>query len=599
MNTQFPQQNKAYQQTNRSNILGNLWSTMGLDFQNNLGAIEISPRYQVLTKTGDANASTLGCPVGFKYYDGGITGYWTVAGTRVYVNATAGGKANSAFVQDVMATTSSDYTSDYSDIEVFNSRLWTTAPTKLRSTDGTTWTDRETFVATSVPHPLSYFRKFDRLYYGFNTQIVGSIDTSNTSVQTGDYTLTIDSVYQIRAIITNSAYVWIAVFNSATTGAGAVIQWDGISAQPTAIYSLKARAGLALVILDDIPYVMDSEGVFSSYTGSSFSEVGRLPNKGRLTGIGTTANDRFIHPNGLFPTKNATILALINNLNDDTAGTVDENLPSGLWEWARGIGFTHKRPFTYNSYGSSTITDFGQNRVSRIGGLAQAVDSLAAGLETTMAGATYFSDASNTLSGIFIENTIDTVQKKGYFVTTFFQANEAEENWTRIWTTYRRFLDSADSIVFKYRNTEVDAVSATITWVDTTHFTTTTDVSAYAPTATGFDGTYGGEVEVTQGTGSGSCSTITSVVNNAGTYTVTLSSAVTGVTTGTAKARFQKWIRIGSVDSARGLVKSWQQLPIANSNENRIQIKCCMTFTGNGEFYSIIINSSTNVKITS
>jgi hypothetical protein len=89
------------------------------------------------------------------------------------------------------------------------------------------------------------------------------------------------------------------------------------------------------------------------------------------------------------------------------------------------------------------------------------------------------------------------------------------------------------------------------------------------------------------------------VVNNSGTYTVTVDETYTGASSQTAKARFQKWVKIGKVDSARGLIKAWQQLPINNSNENRIQIKCCMSFTGNGEFYGMIINSNTNVKIAS
>lgn len=595
MKISFPQQNKAYQQTDRGNINGNLWSTLGLDFQENPGAIRLSPRLQVLTKTGDMNATTLGCPIGFKTLG---ANYWTIAGSKVYNNASNGGTANSAFVEDTTTGFSTDYNSDYSDIEFFNARIWTTAPSKLRSTNGSSWTDRETFGVTTVPHPLAYFWKFNRLYYGFTANVIGSINSADNSVQAGDYTLTLDPQYAITSIKTTSTFVYItALDTNDLTANGVVFQWDGISAQPTNQYKLKARGGEALVVRNDIPYVMDSMAVLSRYSGSGFEEVARLPGKGRLTGFGRTDNRRFIHPNGMVVTRNDTILALINNQNNDSSGTIDENLPSGIWEYADGIGFTHKRPLTYNPVGTSTITDFGQNRISRAGGIALASDGSTSGLNTVMVGATYFSDATNTLSGIFIEDVNNTVQKKGYFVTTWFESSEIAEGWTRLWALYRRFLDAGDKLVFKYRNYEVDQIEATITWIDTQNFTTTTDVTMYGPTVAGFNGTTGGEVEITQGTGGALCAHITNIVNNAGTYTVTIDEAAMGVTIGTAKARFQKWIKLNP-STPLDQIRAFSQFGIDNESTPRIEIKGCFTFTGNGEFYKMVIASNPDIKIT-
>ncbi len=230
--------------------------------------------------------------------------------------------------------------------------------------------------------------------------------------------------------------------------------------------------------------------------------------------------------------------------------------------------------------------------------MGQAFDNIISGTVTLFVGATYITDATTTTNAIFIDNTDDTVQKKGYFVTIFSFSSEIEEKWSRIWTKYRKFLDANDKMVFKYRTTEVAPLEATITWVDTTHFTTPTDVTAYAPTAAGFDGTTGGEVEVVQGTGSGGCSHITSVTGpSGGNYTVTVDEVYTGAT-GTAKARFQKWIKAGSISAVVGAVKQWEQLAINNVNDTRIEVKCCMTWTGQGEFYKMIVESSLNIKIT-
>jgi hypothetical protein len=341
-----------------------------------------------------------------------------------------------------------------------------------------------------------------------------------------------------------------------------------------------------MTVNNDIPYIMDARAILRKYSGTGFDEVGRLPIQTKLYGTIDNTNDRYIHPNGMAVTKNGTILAFVNNLVGDTAATIPENFPSGIWEWADGYGFTHKQALTYNRYNDpTTVTDWGQNRVSVVGGLALDFDNQNAGLVTPMVGATYYTDASTTTSGIFIENTVNTVQKKGYFVTTFFFSNEIQDKWERLWATYKKLASASDSLVFKYRLYEENPVEASITWTSTTTFTTTTDVSAY----TGY------EVEVIQGTGSAGCSHITSIANNAGTYTVTVDSAYTGAT-GTAKARFQKWNKLNPAPGD-STIRSYLQAAIGGNNI-RIQLKGCLTWTGDGEFYKVAIFSNEDIKIS-
>jgi hypothetical protein len=557
---------------------------MNADFQSNVGVIRIDPRLQILTKTGDANATTLGRAVGFTSFGGN---YYTIAGARVYVG---GSTATAAFVQDTVASTSTDYDSNYSDITVWNSRIWATAPSKLRSFSSGVWTDRTTFSTTTQPHMMTTFAKFPRLYVLDGSNVVGSIDTSDVYVNSGDYSLTVDNSYRLICIRATSSYIYIGATNNENpTAPGVVFQWDGISAQPTNVYTMISRGCLSLVIdNNDIPYAIDARAILKKYSGSGFEEVGRLPIPSKLFGTINNTNDRWIHPNGLAVTKNNTIVAFVNNLVGDTAATIPENFPSGIWEYAKDYGFTHKKTLTYNRYTDpTTITDWGQNRVSVVGGMALAFDNSNAGIITPMVGATYYVDASTTTNAIFIENTTDTVQKKGYFVTTFFESDEIEDKWERLYAIYRRLLDSSDSLVAKYRLYEENPVEATITWTSTTIFTTTTDISSYWTSG------IGGEVEIVQGTGSGACAHITSIVNAAGTYTVTLDSTIIGVT-GTAKARFQSWIRLNSVDAS--LVRTWQQMAIG-ANGTKIQVKMCFTFTGQGEFYKFALYSNEDIKI--
>jgi len=96
-----------------------------------------------------------------------------------------------------------------------------------------------------------------------------------------------------------------------------------------------------------------------------------------------------------------------------------------------------------------------------------------------------------------------------------------------------------------------------------------------------------------QGTGSGACVHITNISEDGGTYTVTIDNLITGVT-GTAKARFQKWIKL--FPEISGQSNSFEQLAIGSSN-TQIQIKGVLEFTGDNEFHKLAIFSNHNRKI--
>ena len=607
MKTYFPTQNKQYIQTNRSNVFGNLWSSFGLDFQTNLGVMRVSPRLKLNCSTADL--TNLGLPISFRYFDSTM---FCIAGARVFKNT--GNFSTTQFVEDASTGFQTTFNS-YSDLETIGGYLVASTDTalykKASSGSGTGAYTKVGDLTSSGNHKMTYFKKFDRVYILDNNYGVSSAPSSLASVVldngTNDYTIQLANPggdkYFTNCIRSNSNFIYIGTQSQSTddkANRGAIMEWDGISQQVTNEYKINAHGCVALVMDGEIPYAMDTNGCLLKYSGYNFEEVGRLPiNKKLLVNAGQSIGDQFINANGLIVTKNNTILALVNGKNAD--GTQNENFISGIYEFDKKGSCIQRYVLTYNPIASSTITDYGQEMVQAVGALCDVSTfnySTLGNIANVLVGCNYIGSDGLTTFGIFVDNFSDSIQKKGYFVTTFFSSEEMEENWTRLWTAYRRFLDSNDTIVFKYRNIEEAPIEALITWVDTTHFTTTTDISGYGNNATGFDGTTGGEVEVLRSTGSGSCVHITNISLNAGTYTVTIDTAITGVS-GISRARFQKWIKIGTIDSTRGQVKSWQQLAIANSNENRIQIKCCFTFTGEDEFYSTVINSSTNVKITS
>jgi hypothetical protein len=498
-----------------------------------------------------------------------------------------------------------DYSSTTSDMKVFNDKLWVSSATALRSKfsdlGGVNWVDVAMFATAFAFHILVYFQKTNRLYFVSNNVTIGSVNSSDAVSVSGTYTLEVGaltSIGFISSMVASISFIWIGTFQNNTNNTdpirdnrtkGAILRWDGSTSQFFQ-FDIEIAGVLAMCVVNDIPYALDTEGRILKYTGAAFQEIARLPiDRTLLTNTTAILVNHFVHFNGMVATKNNTILININNLNHDAQADVNENLPSGIWELdLETKNFTHRYSPTLKARSSSTITDYGQNRISAVG--AVKINTLQSasvnGRSTLIAGFNYFTDASTIKSGIFIDSPAKGLndyegQKRGYFVTTWFESSEITDNWTRIWATYRRLLNSSDKIVFKYRQNEEEAVLATIIWTSTTTFTTTTDISAYV----------GGEVEILQGTGSGSCTHITSISLALGVYTVTLDTAVLGVT-GTAKARFQKWIKLGEIS---GQILSYGQLPII-ANDNRIQIKGCLEFTGDNELYGVTLVSTPDLK---
>lgn len=502
-----------------------------------------------------------------------------------------------------------DFSTTVSDIAVFNDKLWTTSTNKLRykQLGATTepWTTLATLSSSSAIHKMVYFKKFDRLYVINQSSGIYSVDSSDSVATSSDYFLNPgNSIGYLSTMVANNNYIWIGTFRDITASSsetnnlkGSILQWDGISNQVTNEFIIETGGILAMTVLNNVPYAIDTEGRILKYTGYSFEEIARLPiDKSLLLNATEFGVSRFIHQNGMVATKDNTIQILINNLKEDANSTIYENCPSGIWELDLSTrNFTHKYSPTLKAMSSSTVTDFGQNRVSAVGALK--INTLqsnsVSGRSLLLAGINYFTDASTVKSAIYIDSpfkpdTDNEGQKRGYFVTTWFESNEITDNFTSLWATYKKFFNSSDKIIFKYRLEEEDPIEATITWTSTTTFTTTTNIAAYA----------GYEVEIIQGTGSGACANILTIVSGA-TYTVTIDTAITGVT-GTSKARFQKWIKIGEVSYAGVSISdvlSYSHLPIAK-NHTKIQIKGILEWTGNGEFHKMCVVSTDDIKIT-
>lgn len=572
---------KKFTQTNRSDILGNLWSTFGLDLETNLGAVRLSAK--LVTNTTTTDQVNMGRPSAFEYFD---DRWWAICGLYIYKNANE--QLTSTFNEDASTNFQIQYDSDKSDLAVFNNRLWATTATGLwskASGSGTgAWTSRDSL--GSGVHKLVYFKKYNRLYYIDTSSKISSIDTSDVVANsTGDYFIDLgNTIGDLTTIVATSTSIFggtTRISNSATGQAilGSIIEWDGISGQIVRDYPINnAAAILSMCVLNDVPYAVDSEGRVLQYTGHSFEEVARLPiDTALLTGATQTGvtGGRFIHFNGMAATKDGTILLGINNLNDDNGATINENLPSGIWEVdIETKSLTHKHPFTLKNQNTSTVTDYGQNRISGIGAirLNTLTSSSSLGRGTILAGASFYTDATTINNGIFLDspgnaNTSNEGMKKGYLVSTWLEAEGLIDLWDKVFSKHKK-LNSTDSIILKYRpDDSVTPTYFTATWVDVTSFTTTTDLT----------GKEGYEVEFIQGIGSGATPHIVSITLDTGLYTIVLDETFTGAT-GTSLARTQAWRKMGTISELDN-----GEFNI-NTPHTRVQVKLAMSFTGDGEF---------------
>ncbi len=600
MTKYFPPIDRNYTlfQANRGDIFGSIWSTQGIDLQSRPGAALLADK--LVTNTTAADDAQLGLPVAFEYFG---ARWWAVCGDRVF--KTADEDPAGAFTEDASTNFATDFSINESDLCTFDGRLWATSATKLLSKTSASadWTVEHTINSGSV-HKMVNFRKTNRLYFADGDNTVLSIDENDDVPGTDEaYTLVLPgNNYDISTMAAGTDSIWIGLKRASTTLRGAVARWDGVANQITTEYPIPADGVVAMKMVDDVPIIVDTDGAIRRFDGSGFTEIARFPTDGRMlrnVAARSAASNRAILMNSIEYTKNNTLLIGVNpivSVLDST--TIVERMAAGVYECDLSNGnLTHKYSFTTKTLASTSPTDYAQIEVSKIGAIKLNMQEgqTTNGRVGLLAGADIYTNNTTTQSGIFIQNSIpaNEKQKVGKIVSTWFHSDQITDNWQKLWVTFRKFLNSTDKMVFKYRTEEEDAVLASITWVNTTSFTTTTDVSAYAAGATGFGLSYGGEVEFIRATGAGACRHITTVVNNAGTYTVTIDAAVTGVTTGTAKARFQKWIKLEP--EVTGQVNAFAEFPITVASP-RIQIKGYFEWTGNNEFYKAVINNTSQLE---
>lgn len=515
--------------------------------------------------------------------------YYIVAGDEIYKKSSADGALNGSFAVDSEATDPDDTDSDYSDMCAFNGNIAISrndVKIALLAGGGETYSETAAFFTDADrPHMLcEYNPSGGKRLYGSEDAKIFSMNTAGTVVNstTANYSIDLNSYGAvITKLLPASNGIWILTVNT-FGGKGHVFLWDGISYQIATDYVLESSGAVAGIIKDDIPYIVDTDGKLMAFSSGSFQEVARLPTDGRyLYNPISTVNDRFMHPNGIM-LDDGRINILVDTRYQANGNPMQENCPAGIWEFDPDIGLYHKRSLSLYADVDGEITDYGQQKILRAGCLFKLKSrSSASGDNGTMyAGASLYNGSQVAIDGaIFIDDSNDTVQKYGYFITTDVFTGNILDTWQKVYAQHKKALDSADRIWVKYRFEKEDPTYINLNWATNYRFMTTTDLSACV----------GQEVEVLSGSGAGGIAHIKTVTGS-GTYTVTLDESITGASTATqaaSYARVQSWIKAGDPSQLKDF---YSEFPIGKP-QTHIQLKVCARYTGKGEINGVLIQS--------
>jgi hypothetical protein len=570
-------------QTNNSERLGSIYASKGIDLTDNVGSLRMAPR--LLINTSSSEDADLGLPWGFKYYN---SQWWAGAGAYMFKQASPDGSADASFTQDAVSGTPTICSSDRSDIAVFNGNLYVSgSSTSLYKFNTSAWST-VTLTGSGSADTKMMEEYGNRLYvtFGAGSYRVTSIDTSDAMATMGtSYTVSVDPKYRITFIRRTSEGLWLGCLN-VNNGKGAIYFWNGQQTTPNLRYDLNSNGVVAGAVDKDVLYAIDVNGNLLYYNGGGFTEVAQLPipkDRYLFSPVDSDNGDRFVHPNGMSATE-GIVRILVNGRVFDSAQSSLEVLPSGIWEYSKGNGLVHKHLPTYTAKGTTTITDYGQSRIRYVGALTDA-KSIGQNVSkgSLLAGLTYHYDGStSTRNAIFLDDNNETVQKYGWIIIPQMLSSSFTETWLKAVPRFRKLLGSTDSITVKHRVDKTDPVQISLTWLNTSSFTTTTDLSSMV----------GYEVEVLNGTGAGKCAHIVTVTGS-GTYTIALDDTFAGVTTGTAVAHVTQWFKDGTYSSQ---ADNYAEFALGEES-TLVSVKICMQITGKWDLYDLFMVNSSDKQV--
>lgn len=534
----------------RGDIFGNLWATKNIDLDRNPGKIRLADRCK--TSYSNNNDADFSLPFAFARTNADQTERWWALTGRMF--KTADTDPSGAFTEDAIvggAGTDDDTPTDAQDnMTVFGQASGYDRLVVARATDiallnngvwkRTWWTG--TLGKSALGSNNHYIYKFINLLLVPDGNVLHTIDDSLVIVTNR---ITLPSEYSIKWIRDDGNFAYIGTWNT-RGGYGLVFPWNGTSQTYEEPISVENQYSFSGAVKDGILHIINGKGQLLRLNANAFEEVACFPFKDipRLWDINIARNG--VDPNGM-----TLVGGKINILANTGLGSqtiITENSLSGIWEYDEERGLYLKYTMSLNLYGANT--DWGSGVMHKCGALVETNQQQG----RFLAGVNLYSNTSYIVKKtINIGEGINSANNRGYFITSELQSDEFRAFWKRFKLLFRKFENSTDRIIIKYRmernnnfgnEGRITGSDVQVTWSDDSTF-----VVASEPYSGLFANVSAGdEVEIKFGVGSGALAHISSISGSALPYTIIIDEAISGiVNTDTSEVRIQNWKKLGTI----------------------------------------------------
>ena len=547
----IPNSQGQIRQFNRGDTQGELWATFNCDLSSNLGKIKTSKK---LEKVLDA-AIDLGDDFiqAFEIYS---NRYYLATDSDVYKCLLTDDPTVAAnWSEETGIVGQSD---DFStDMAVFNNLLLISVDADIISWNGTAddpdwWTtvaiggDTGAALTPNYPHMMNVHRG------GAETLFVtdrNKVRYANEGAGHSTVTLQEDLVASCVASGVNAA--WVGTYSE--SGARAYVyeihvgeQIDGVAVARNA-FEVEGRAVLSIEVINNVPYIITETGNLQAFNGAGFTTVASFPfaytqevlSGVRPGGVIGASNLRPIHPRGM-RVHNENLYINLNSTGAETAttaGDFPDRTFSGIWEYSRESGLSHRHAFAESSTQNGALTG---DRSGPILILDNPETFLLAAGEPT--------DGTN---GMYAESSTPNT---GFFITPEYESGTITDTFKAAYCKAKRMTGS-ENITLKYRYLKSlkqvgkkDREFADITFAETNVINT-------ADTLNNVE--VGDEVTFITGTNAGKMVHITKIDPGTTVNSITLDTAI-GIVGESVRVVLENWkLHPDSYTSAQGEVKEF------------------------------------------
>jgi len=555
----IPDKNKQWQGCFPGKYGGNLWQTWNIDLERYPGRVALSNHMNSISAASEG----LGIIYKFIRTNATSTDQWfgLVHGTDITRNGNSVATAGTWITDDTTGTFNDPRDAIAHEFANGEQRLLCSRATDIailnKSGGANVWDDDwYTAVAggsalTSMDfHPMARLQRL--VAVGDKQSNIPVIHTIDKDDNVSESRLTFDADYTVRHIITSSNRFWFLLQHD-YDGHAKVIEWDGFSPSYNNEYNLMGSYPLTGFIVRDVPYAITELGYVFRFNGGGFEKVQSFNIDEEQITFGTSLTaEATIKPYGTWVDGDIVYINVGMPLRLESGAATLQGARrgrSGVWIFnTRNLNLYHHRGLGerlsggYRNYGNPIVDSPGAIIKANTG--ASQILIASAGIYT--GGATWVTGTEQVLYRDGIPTT--TALNRGYIITPYIPINEIETTWEALWVKFKKFIDSGNKIIVKWRTTEsliqqddvgtnndiFSPLQFAGTWASTTTFT------CKVPTGVGI----GDEVEVLSGDNAGcsfNISNLSATPDGSTSITVTIDEATPQSSTDTAVFRFDNW----------------------------------------------------------